>query len=486
MKRTLYKGIAMVLAAILVMGFSPVYALNPDFRGTIDKTVALPDILTFSAADLRDGDLTFIPEDADAGNPGYTIDENMPVRLSSVYFSELFQESNGRELSYVKFTLPSAERGVLYIDYTSPTLYEARVLETTKYYTGTYPNISRISFVPAEDFSGTVSIPYTGYTENHAGYWGMLTIEVQDTDAKDIVYTVDQGTVVSFRTVHFNNVCQEATGDALSYVTFTLPAPAHGKLYLNYSSSTDFDALVSAGTRYYSDAEPNLSDVDFVPAAGLIGTIEIMYKGYSVESDDYSGVITVKVEEEDEEESEDSDHFHDVGKNISWAVEAIDYLYEQGILLGDGAGYYNPQASISRGDFIVMLSRAFDIDGDFEDNFSDVEEDDYYYKAVGAAKKFGITKGANGKFNPRSALSRQDATVLILRALEVADIELEDGDDDDLVPFKDKNKIPDYAREAFQALVQAGIIEGTGKHLNPDSSVSRAEIAVILHRILTM
>ncbi len=459
MKRKSYKSIAWVLALMMALSFSPVNAVGSDFSGTAVKTVSLPDVMTFTTADftelfkgnkadleavvitgtdpafgalkleddsalaeridmeeIQDGELTFVPDDTgevayvvtayayggegsvgtavleitveestDAGNPKYTIDENMPVRLSPTYFSDLFSEANGRELSYVKFELPSAGKGVLYFDYTSPALYEAKVLETTKYYTDTYPNISRVSFVPAEDFSGTVSIPYTGYTANHTTYWGMLTIEVRDTGAED-------------------------------------------------------DA--------YKDKEED--------------------------------------EEEDDEESEDSEHFSDVKKNIFWAVEAIDYLYDGGILLGDGTGYYNPQASISRGDFMMMLSRAFDIDGDFEDNFSDVEEDDYYYEAVGAAKKLGITKGSNGRFNPRSALSRQDAMVLILRALDVADIELEDGDDDDLIPFKDKDKVPEYAREAFRALVQAGIIEGSGKYLNPSSSVSRAEIAVILHRILTM
>jgi hypothetical protein len=504
-----------VLDAIVITGEDPAFgALKLDGGSALDERI--------EKADLEKGHLTFVPDDTgvvsyivtayivgeaepvnaaaltitveestDAGNAIYTIDENMPVRLSSTYFSDLFHEANGRELVYVKFDLPSADRGVLYLNYTSALLYEHEVQSNTKYYTNNYPNISRITFVPGEDFSGTVSIPYTGYNADDTAYWGMLTIHVRDIGVEDIVYTVDAGSPVSFRAAHFNNVCQGATGDALSYVTFTLPAPAHGKLYYNYRSSTDYDALVSASAKYYSGEEPHLSDVDFLPAVDLVGIVRILYKGYSVEGAHYDGVITVHVEEADvvdpeEEGSDDSEHFNDVGKNISWAVEAIDYLYEEGILLGDGAGYYNPHASISRGDFIMMLSRAFDLDMDFEDNFSDVEEDDYYYKAVGAAKKFGIAKGSKGRFNPRSALSRQDAMVLIVRALEIADIDLEKGDINDLIPFKDKNNISDYARDAFETLVQAGIIEGSGKYLNPNSSVSRAEMAVILYRILTL
>lgn len=133
-----------------------------------------------------------------------------------------------------------------------------------------------------------------------------------------------------------------------------------------------------------------------------------------------------------------------------------------------------------------MLSRAFDLESDFSDNFPDVEENSYYYNAIGKAKKLGIAKGSHGKFNPKSALSRQDAMVLIVRALEVSGIDLPDGSDGDLQVFKDKHNISDYAEAAFKTLVKAGIIKGSNKFLNPNSSVSRAEIAVILYRVLTM
>ncbi|MDD3290458.1 MAG: S-layer homology domain-containing protein [Eubacteriales bacterium] len=566
MKRRFYSSIAWVLVLMMVAGFSPVYAVGSDFSGTVAKTVPLPDVITFTAADftelykrdidtmdavvitgadpdfgalkleeesalgeridmedIQDGVLTFVPTDTgvvsytvtayafdeeepagaatltvtveestDAGNAEYTVDENMPIRLSSVYFAEVFRGANGRELSYVKFDIPGADKGVLYLDYTSAVLFEARITATERYYADTYPGISRITFVPAEDFSGTISIPYTGYAADDSAYWGMLTIHVRDASAEEIAYSTEAEEAVSFDAEDFDEVCLEMTGDELSYVIFTLPAPSHGKLYYNYRSATDYDALVLTNAKYFNSAEPGLSGVDFLPAVDVTGTVRILYKGYSVEGESYNGTVAVTVdaaeEEEDEEEEvpEESEHFRDVGKNIAWAAEAIDYLYEEGILLGDGAGYYNPRASISRGDFMMMLSRAFDLDTAFEDNFTDVDKDDYYYKAVGAAKKFGITKGSNGKFNPRSALSRQDAMVLILRALEAADIDLEEGAEEVLTPFKDQHKISDYAKDAFQAMVRAGIIKGSGKFLNPNSSVSRAEIAVILYRILTL
>jgi hypothetical protein len=529
----------------------------PAFSGTITKSVSLPNIITFTAADfsekyvkneggelasivitgsdpsfgslklgntsalgktvtvadLQSGNLTFVPNNAgtvsytvgayasgteasvgsalltitvnepsNAGSVAYTTGENTPAELKSIDFSSSFYAATGKTLSYVKFVLPSSDKGTLYYNYSSGTVYESAVSADTKYYSATYPNISYITFVPRAGFSGTVSIPYTGYVSGGDGYSGTLTITVNGTGIDNIIYTTDEDTPVSFKASDFNAVCTEVTGETLQYVKFTLPAAGSGKLYYNYTSSTDYDFLVAADTKYYYDAEPYLSNVDFVPAAGFNGTVKISYTGCSTGNVSFGGEITVIIGEKEE----DSDHFGDVGKNVSWAVEAIDYLYEQGILKGDGTGYYNPQASISKGDFMLMLCRAFDLEPDLGSNFSDVDEDDYFYDAVGTAKKLGIAKGSNGKFNPRSALSREDAMVFIVRALEVSGIELPDGSDSDLQPFTDKHKISGYAEDAFKALVKAGIIEGTGKALNPKSSVSRAEIAVILYRVLTM
>ncbi len=175
-----------------------------------------------------------------------------------------------------------------------------------------------------------------------------------------------------------------------------------------------------------------------------------------------------------------------MGIDLSWASKAIDYLFEQGIISGVKPGYYNPNASISRGDFTLMLCRAFDLSADSKGNFSDVDADSYYSDAISTAKALGIAKGSNGKFNPHSALSRQDAMVLIARALDAAGKSLPKGDSSDLDQFSDSKQISAYAADAVAALVKAEIIQGYGDNLRPHGNVSRAEMAVILYRILTV
>lgn len=55
-----------------------------------------------------------------------------------------------------------------------------------------------------------------------------------------------------------------------------------------------------------------------------------------------------------------------------------------------------------------------------------------------------------------------------------------------LSQFSDADKIADYAVEAAQALVSAGVINGSNGKLNPRSSISRAEMAAVLYRVLLL
>ena len=53
--------------------------------------------------------------------------------------------------------------------------------------------------------------------------------------------------------------------------------------------------------------------------------------------------------------------------------------------------------------------------------------------------------------------------------------------------FSDGKSVSSYAQGSVAALVQAGVIQGDDAgNLNPKGSLTRAEMAVILHRVLTL
>jgi len=110
----------------------------------------------------------------------------------------------------------------------------------------------------------------------------------------------------------------------------------------------------------------------------------------------------------------------------------------------------------------------------------------YYYNAIAAAKSLGIAQGDNNKFRPEAPLTRQDAMVLIYRALSVTGTKLSQGSASNISGFTDKGKISSYALTAVQTLVKAGIITGSNSKINPLGSLTRAEMAVILYRVMQL
>jgi len=179
-----------------------------------------------------------------------------------------------------------------------------------------------------------------------------------------------------------------------------------------------------------------------------------------------------------------SDYFPDTGDNYYWAVKSIDNLFEKGIVKGDERGFFNPGKNTTRADFILMVVRALNLTGDFSDNFSDVASTSYYYDALGVAKSLGIAKGSNNKFYPNANITREDMMVIIERAVNTPEPVLVYPGDESLAYFSDRNLISTYAREAVASLTSTGLVQGDGGKINPQKMATRAEIAVIIDRLL--
>lgn len=127
----------------------------------------------------------------------------------------------------------------------------------------------------------------------------------------------------------------------------------------------------------------------------------------------------MKVEVISMPETEGSLYFKDVTSAYSWAASYIDYLFEEGVVNGTGNNNYSPANNVTRGDFMLMLYRALDLRGTDRGNFIDVPKDSYYYKAIAIAKSLGIAKGYGDKFMPAAGITREDAMVLVDRALTI-------------------------------------------------------------------
>jgi hypothetical protein len=168
-----------------------------------------------------------------------------------------------------------------------------------------------------------------------------------------------------------------------------------------------------------------------------------------------------------------------------WARKQIEALSAKGIVNGTSDMTFQPEARITRADYLLLLMRTLELTAKANDNFSDVAEDAYYYNAIGSAKALGITSGADGnKFLPNEAITRQDMMVLTSRALAAAHkLEPASANEAMLGQYSDYTQIADYAVMPVSALVGSGLIEGAGGQIMPLSATTRAEAAVLMYRI---
>ena len=181
--------------------------------------------------------------------------------------------------------------------------------------------------------------------------------------------------------------------------------------------------------------------------------------------------------------------FSDVAAS-AWYKNAIEFIAARGITSGTGDNQFSPNAKLTRGQFVVLLMKAYQISPnlrptDHTENFNDAGNT-YYTDYLAAAKSLGIANGVgNNMFAPEKEITRQEMFVLLYKALKVIDELRTSNIDKQLHSFNDANQVASWANEAVSTLVKAGIVGGSNNNLNPTSSTTRAEIAQVLYNLLS-
>ncbi|MEG2857408.1 MAG: S-layer homology domain-containing protein, partial [Clostridia bacterium] len=175
--------------------------------------------------------------------------------------------------------------------------------------------------------------------------------------------------------------------------------------------------------------------------------------------------------------------FSDMGSH-SWAEDAVISLAARGIINGTSEEEYSPGDNITRADFTTLVVRTLKLKVDKTGkNFDDIEPGAYYADAVAIAKALGIVGGqGDNKFNAMAEISREDMMVIMSRALLIAGYIF--GGEPEHEDFKDAGDISDYAKEAIEMLVSSGLIAGNNGRINPKGKTTRAEVAVLLSRVV--
>jgi len=413
----------------------------------------------------------------------YNVIKGGVVTFKSSDFNAVSRAYTGESLDYVNFTTP--KKGSLIYDYDwDKDKAASNVSSSTPYYyspTGSRKDLGKVSFKAPEN-AGTYSVSYKGRTEK-SNFDGTVYIRVVEPVADPIVYAGTMEPTVMFAS-DFENACSKLMGRELSRVVFnTLPdGGTVGRIYRDYTSPSTHGAAVNTGEAYYADSEqvPALDKLTFIPKAEHGGRVTLSYTGYDSSDRSFTGSVYIDVSNRST-----SDKFTDMTYH-AWAAPSVDFLTHFGIVTGMNDHEYAPTRSITRAEYIVMLCRSFRLNTGGQPTFPDVSPNSYYAWAIATAEKLGITPNNGGNFYPETPITRQDSMVFTQRAMRAAGQSAPDGDGGSLINFADGGQVSDYARGAVSMMVDMGMVVGdTDNKLNPLNYISRAEMAIFIHRVLT-
>jgi len=174
-----------------------------------------------------------------------------------------------------------------------------------------------------------------------------------------------------------------------------------------------------------------------------------------------------------------------------WARKDIDVLVSRHLLNGVTSERFEPNRDVTRAEFAKMAVQLLRAIGNQESvpsrvssqTFTDVPAEAWYAEAVNEAAALDLIYGANGRFRPNDLVSREEAAVILARALGV-DPAIKINTDSLLGRYRDGSAVAGWARVSVAYLVQAGLLNGSGGALKPHAPTTRAEAASLLLRAL--
>lgn len=172
-------------------------------------------------------------------------------------------------------------------------------------------------------------------------------------------------------------------------------------------------------------------------------------------------------------------NFTDIPNNF-WAKDEIFQLAQLGKMNGYPDGQYRPAALVTRGEAAKIISDTLKIPNtDIIIPFSDVKENDMYFKEIMSTSNLGIFEPRkDGTFGINEYISREEFATIIVRAFKLKDIGTS-------INFRDFDKINKSHINDVQIVSKLNIMTGKANgDFEPKTYVNRSHFAVILHRTL--
>ncbi|WP_138419872.1 S-layer homology domain-containing protein [Aquibacillus sediminis] len=159
-------------------------------------------------------------------------------------------------------------------------------------------------------------------------------------------------------------------------------------------------------------------------------------------------------------------------------LEEVNQLVDQGIIGGFNDDTFRPKQTLTRVQAALMFVRALELPTpDVDDTgFADVQVGEDFYREIAAAKEAGIFRGAGGEFNRSEKLTRSEMAAVLARAFKIS------GESD-----KQFTDIP--KGHQFEAAIQALYANDITKGINQSEfgfhdPITRQDFSILMYKTI--
>lgn len=175
--------------------------------------------------------------------------------------------------------------------------------------------------------------------------------------------------------------------------------------------------------------------------------------------------------------------FTDVA-DTAWYADAVQYVYENGLMTGVSESEFAPDGTATRGQIVTILWRlAGSPVVNYAMRYADMDEGAWYGEAVRWAASTGVVTGySESSFGPNDAITREQLAAILYRYVKTQGQGFT-GMWYFPLRYDDAVSISSWADEAMHWCVMKGLLNGTSETaLSPQLTATRAQLAAILQR----
>ncbi len=159
-----------------------------------------------------------------------------------------------------------------------------------------------------------------------------------------------------------------------------------------------------------------------------------------------------------------------------WAKNRIIKKYEQKMVKGYPTGEFKPDNHLTRGELITLINRHFGLTSVSQDNYSDVQNEDWFKDEAAKAKYYDYIE--DNKVRGKESATRLHVMTLLSGLM---DIEKEDLNNN----FNDMQGLTQDQQAIIGSFLELGYINGyEDGSFKPNEPINRAEMITITDRIL--